>query len=172
MLCGGKRVGTEGYFIEPTVFADVTDTMKIAQVRADGTKSRRGQRRGCLRAGVAGCLPRAPPVLARLSPALSPRPNIALAPQEEIFGPVQSILKYHSTEEVIARANACEYGLASGAPWGRVREVWGGQPCWPAVCGGSPGAGPGGCHAQAHPPRPPLPFPPPTHTSQALFPVM
>ncbi|EFN60072.1 hypothetical protein CHLNCDRAFT_133364 [Chlorella variabilis] len=64
MLCGGKRRGDAGYFVEPTVFADVTDQMKIAQ--------------------------------------------------EEIFGPVQSILKYHTTEEVIARANKSEYGLASG----------------------------------------------------------
>lgn len=28
---GGKRVGNEGYFIEPTVFANVTDDMKIAK---------------------------------------------------------------------------------------------------------------------------------------------
>lgn len=31
MLCGGKRVGDRGYFIEPTVFADVQDEMKIAR---------------------------------------------------------------------------------------------------------------------------------------------
>jgi aldehyde dehydrogenase (NAD+) len=30
-LAGGNRVGNKGYFIEPTVFADVQDTMKIAQ---------------------------------------------------------------------------------------------------------------------------------------------
>lgn len=34
------------------------------------------------------------------------------APQEEIFGPVMSILKFNSTEEVITRANASFYGLA------------------------------------------------------------
>jgi len=28
---GGKRVGTRGYFVEPTVFADVDDTMRIAR---------------------------------------------------------------------------------------------------------------------------------------------
>lgn len=28
---GGKRVGTKGYFIEPTVFSNVTDDMKIAR---------------------------------------------------------------------------------------------------------------------------------------------
>ncbi|PSC69329.1 aldehyde dehydrogenase [Micractinium conductrix] len=64
LLCGGKRHGTEGYFVEPTVFADVTEEMKICK--------------------------------------------------EEIFGPVQAILKYHTTEEVIKRANTSEYGLASG----------------------------------------------------------
>jgi aldehyde dehydrogenase (NAD+) len=31
MLTGGKRVGERGYFIEPTVFADVKDEMKIAR---------------------------------------------------------------------------------------------------------------------------------------------
>jgi aldehyde dehydrogenase (NAD+) len=31
VLCGGKRVGDRGYFIEPTVFADVQDHMKIAR---------------------------------------------------------------------------------------------------------------------------------------------
>ena len=31
MLIGGKRVGDKGYFIEPTVFADVKDNMKIAK---------------------------------------------------------------------------------------------------------------------------------------------
>lgn len=28
---GGKRIGTEGYFVEPTVFSDVTDEMTIAK---------------------------------------------------------------------------------------------------------------------------------------------
>jgi len=31
MLCGGNRVGERGYFIEPTVFDDVKDNMKIAK---------------------------------------------------------------------------------------------------------------------------------------------
>lgn len=31
MLCGGSRVGNKGYFIEPTVFTDVKDEMKIAK---------------------------------------------------------------------------------------------------------------------------------------------
>src|SRR5262249_52796240 len=31
MLCGGKRVGDRGYFIEPTIFDNVTDEMKIAK---------------------------------------------------------------------------------------------------------------------------------------------
>jgi len=64
LMCGGSRVGTEGYFIEPTVFADVTDDMTIAK--------------------------------------------------EEIFGPVMSILKFDTIDEVIKRANDTEYGLAAG----------------------------------------------------------
>jgi aldehyde dehydrogenase (NAD+) len=61
-------VGTEGYFIEPTVFGDVKDNMKIAE--------------------------------------------------EEIFGPVMSIIKFKSMDEVIARANQTIYGLAA-AVWTR-----------------------------------------------------
>ncbi|XP_036323762.1 aldehyde dehydrogenase, mitochondrial isoform X1 [Rhagoletis pomonella] len=64
LQCGGKRIGNVGYFIEPTVFSDVTDNMKIAQ--------------------------------------------------EEIFGPVMSIFKFSSFDEIIERANNVEYGLAAG----------------------------------------------------------
>ncbi|KAG7675100.1 hypothetical protein Ndes2526A_g07854 [Nannochloris sp. 'desiccata'] len=64
LVAGGRRMGDKGYFIEPTVFADVADDMKIAK--------------------------------------------------EEIFGPVMSILKYDTIEEVITRANNTTYGLASG----------------------------------------------------------
>lgn len=66
MLYGGDRVGERGYFITPTVFADVRDEMKIAQ--------------------------------------------------EEIFGPVMSIIKFQDVEEVIQRANNTMYGLAA-AVW-------------------------------------------------------
>ena len=66
MLVGGARVGTEGYFVQPTVFGDVTDGMKIAQ--------------------------------------------------EEIFGPVMSILKFKDADEVLARGNRTPYGLAA-AVW-------------------------------------------------------
>ncbi|XP_077997198.1 aldehyde dehydrogenase, mitochondrial-like [Glandiceps talaboti] len=31
LLCGGSRVGDKGYFIQPTVFSDVGDNMRIAQ---------------------------------------------------------------------------------------------------------------------------------------------
>ncbi len=66
MLCGGGRFGDRGFFIQPTVFADVRDDMKIAQ--------------------------------------------------EEIFGPVMSIIKFKDIDEVIERANATIYGLAA-AVW-------------------------------------------------------
>jgi aldehyde dehydrogenase (NAD+) len=68
LVCGGNRVGDRGYFIEPTVFADVQDNMTIAQ--------------------------------------------------EEIFGPVQSIIKFRSIDEVVDRANNTMYGLAA-AVWTR-----------------------------------------------------
>ncbi|MBD2163459.1 aldehyde dehydrogenase family protein [Calothrix membranacea FACHB-236] len=66
MLCGGTQVGDHGFFIAPTVFADVRDDMKIAQ--------------------------------------------------EEIFGPVMSIIKFKAIDEVIERANNTMYGLAA-AVW-------------------------------------------------------
>jgi acyl-CoA reductase-like NAD-dependent aldehyde dehydrogenase len=31
LVCGGKRIGNKGYFVEPTVFADVTGDMRIAK---------------------------------------------------------------------------------------------------------------------------------------------
>jgi len=39
MLTGGGRVGDKGYFIEPTVFADVQDDMKIAQKKRSSGRS-------------------------------------------------------------------------------------------------------------------------------------
>lgn len=30
LLTGGKRIGKTGYYVEPTVFSDVTDDMTIA----------------------------------------------------------------------------------------------------------------------------------------------
>ncbi len=68
LACGGERVGDRGYFVEPTVFADVQDDMKIAQ--------------------------------------------------EEIFGPVMSIIRFKNLDEVMDRANKTEYGLAAGV-WTR-----------------------------------------------------
>ncbi|XKL59088.1 hypothetical protein PGB90_000104 [Kerria lacca] len=64
LVTGGSRVGDKGYFIQPTVFADVKDDMKIAK--------------------------------------------------EEIFGPVQQIIKFKDLDELIERANNTVYGLASG----------------------------------------------------------
>ncbi len=63
---GGHRRGGRGFFIEPTVFTNVQDDMKIAQ--------------------------------------------------EEIFGPVMSILKFSDLNEVTQRANNSRYGLAA-AVW-------------------------------------------------------
>ncbi|WP_095590369.1 betaine-aldehyde dehydrogenase [Actibacterium ureilyticum] len=61
---GGKRLDRDGWYLQPTVFADVTDDMVIAR--------------------------------------------------EEIFGPVMAVLDFEDEEEVIARANATEFGLAAG----------------------------------------------------------
>ncbi|XP_078482782.1 aldehyde dehydrogenase, mitochondrial [Ciona intestinalis] len=63
LLCGGERHGDKGYYIQPTVFGNVKDHMRIAT--------------------------------------------------EEIFGPVQQIMKFKTMEEVIERANNTVYGLAA-----------------------------------------------------------
>ncbi|KAH9361856.1 hypothetical protein HPB48_003735 [Haemaphysalis longicornis] len=63
--CGGDAVpGSRGLFIQPTVFSDVRDDMRIAR--------------------------------------------------EEIFGPVQQILKFKTLEEVVERCNNTSYGLGAG----------------------------------------------------------
>ncbi|KAK6151779.1 hypothetical protein DH2020_014414 [Rehmannia glutinosa] len=64
LLTGGKPLDGKGYYIEPTIFTDVSDDMIIAK--------------------------------------------------EEIFGPVMSVMKFKTMEEVIKRANATKYGLAAG----------------------------------------------------------
>ncbi len=68
LIYGGQRVivpGCEaGFFVEPTIFTNVRDDMRIAQ--------------------------------------------------DEIFGPVLSVLSFHSEDEVITRANATPFGLAAG----------------------------------------------------------
>ena len=64
LVCGGSA-GNEGpLFVQPTVFADVTDAMTIAR--------------------------------------------------EEIFGPVMAVLDFDTEDEVIARANGTQFGLAAG----------------------------------------------------------
>ncbi|XP_022111781.1 LOW QUALITY PROTEIN: aldehyde dehydrogenase, mitochondrial-like [Acanthaster planci] len=63
LLTGGQRQGDRGYFIQPTIFGEVKDDMRIAR--------------------------------------------------EEIFGPVQQLLRFKKLDEVIERANRTNYGLAA-----------------------------------------------------------
>ncbi|MEU6998546.1 aldehyde dehydrogenase family protein [Nonomuraea sp. NPDC046570] len=63
LVTGGDRVDRPGFFYRPTVFADVTDEMSIAQ--------------------------------------------------DEVFGPVVPVLAYDDPDELVARANGLEYGLAA-----------------------------------------------------------
>lgn len=39
LLAGGERHGKKGHFIQPTVFSDVTDDMKVAKEEIFGTRS-------------------------------------------------------------------------------------------------------------------------------------
>lgn len=68
IVVGGQKPFEEGYFVSPTIFANVKDEMTIAK--------------------------------------------------EEIFGPVISAMPYEDLDELIARANNSEYGLAAGV-WTR-----------------------------------------------------
>ncbi|KAH8417832.1 hypothetical protein KR222_006710, partial [Zaprionus bogoriensis] len=87
LQAGGKRIGNVGYFIEPTVFSDVKDDMRIAQeeVKKKRATCRREQ-----------------------------RANFLASLSSQIFGPVQSIFKFSSIDEMIDRANNVQYGLAAG----------------------------------------------------------
>ncbi|KAF8036486.1 hypothetical protein BT93_C2263 [Corymbia citriodora subsp. variegata] len=64
LLTGGGRLGSEGYYIQPTIFTDVKEDSVIMK--------------------------------------------------DEIFGPIMSLMKFRTTEEVIERANNTRYGLAAG----------------------------------------------------------
>ncbi|PKI59146.1 hypothetical protein CRG98_020512 [Punica granatum] len=68
--CGGQRIGSKGFFVQPTVFSNVLNNMPIAQ--------------------------------------------------DEIFGPVQTILKFKDLDEVTRRANPTLYVLAAGVFTGSV----------------------------------------------------
>ena len=84
LAIGGMRHGSEGYFIQPTVFADVKDDMRIAKEEVIET------------------------IELLFSWVYT---NIFLF---QIFGPVQQIMKFSTMEEVIERANDTTYGLAAG----------------------------------------------------------
>ena len=43
--------------------------------------------------------------------------------KEEIFGPVQSIIKFSTLEEAIKRANSTSYGLAAGRKSSMERDL-------------------------------------------------
>ena len=67
-VIGGKVINGPGYFVEPTIFADVRNEMRVAQ--------------------------------------------------EEIFGPVLSVIPFTDEDDVVRQANATVYGLAAGV-WTR-----------------------------------------------------
>ena len=119
LLCGGKRVGDKGYFISPTVFADVTDGMRIgavfvfvfvvvllcACVLLGGSRAHNSSACASMHTHTTPNNPQQPPTTPN---------NDKTKAREEIFGPVSCVLKYTTTAEVIKRANDSEYGLASG----------------------------------------------------------
>lgn len=75
--------------------------------------------------------------------------------QEEIFGPVMSILTYETEDEVIARANATSFGLAAGvvtqdiATAHRVIHAMQAGICWINTWGESPAQMPVGGYKQS-----------------------
>src|ERR1700761_2445584 len=76
IVTGGSRIGDQGYFVEPTVFANVGHEMRISQ--------------------------------------------------EEIFGPVLSVIPFDDEQDALRMANGTAYSLAAGvwsANIGRVHRV-------------------------------------------------
>jgi acyl-CoA reductase-like NAD-dependent aldehyde dehydrogenase len=76
IVTGGSRIGDQGYFVEPTVFANVEHEMRISQ--------------------------------------------------EEIFGPVLSVIPFDDEQDALRMANGTAYSLAAGvwsANIGRVHRV-------------------------------------------------
>lgn len=92
--CGGSAWGQQGLFIQPTVFSNVTDDMRIAkeEVIPCGDTNKAGSTRD---------------KLADNDCAFS-------TTRAQIFGPVQQIMCFRSVQEVIERANSTHYGLAAG----------------------------------------------------------
>lgn len=117
--CGGSAWGQQGLFIQPTVFSNVTDDMRIAKEEVlcskrhtctdktthDGTHDKHI----CVLI-LPQCSEFPPHVTFSSLPTHFP-PVLALP---QIFGPVQQIMCFHSIHEVIQRANATHYGLAAG----------------------------------------------------------
>lgn len=92
--CGGSAWGQQGLFIQPTVFSNVTDDMRIAkeEVITCGDTSEAVSTHDKL-----------------VDNDCTPPPTHA-----QIFGPVQQIMCFRSVQEVIERANSTHYGLAAG----------------------------------------------------------
>ena len=95
-----SRIGDKGYFVAPTVFADVTDNMKIAVEEVK-----------MLRVPTVEFLSRDTMIKFSLLwvTALEDYHHFLL----QIFGPVQTIIKFKNMEELIERANKTMYGLAA-----------------------------------------------------------
>ena len=97
---GGKRSGEEGFFVEPTVFAGVEDHFRIAKEVSCSI---------ILIIGIPGddvsicsCCPWWA-VVCHKSASIGSRSWLFIV--QEIFGPVQSIMKFKSLDEIIKRAN-------------------------------------------------------------------
>ncbi|CDK24764.1 unnamed protein product [Kuraishia capsulata CBS 1993] len=73
LVTGGERLGNKGYFVRPTIFADVKEDMRIVK--------------------------------------------------EEIFGPIITVSKFSTVDEVVKKANDSQYGLAAGIHSSDVNKV-------------------------------------------------
>ena len=85
-VIGGARIGQKGYYIQPTIFANVAHEMRVSQ--------------------------------------------------EEIFGPVLSVIPFDDEQDALRIANGTAYSLAAGvwsADIGRVHRMAAGS--GPALCG-------------------------------------
>lgn len=97
--CGGKGLGRKGFFIEPTVFSNVTDDMRIAKEEVS-----RAFYNGHIFPGIARALGQSSSLTLFI---------LAYIILFQIFGPVQEILRFKTMDEVIERANNSDFGLVA-----------------------------------------------------------
>lgn len=83
--------------------------------KAEGAKLMTGGRRVEVEGHEAGCF---------IAPTVFEARNSMRIAQEEIFGPVLSVMRWKDYDQMIAEANGVSYGLAAGLYTSNLRNAW------------------------------------------------